>query len=96
MLTRAYFDLCRNQVGLFLSLPIPSMYGIFTYIWLIFMVNVGKYSIHGWYGLLRGKRRQHWHSERWNRQNQWIGVASFMIKIHSSPFTRRAGDADLR
>ena len=25
------------------SLPIPSMYGIFTYIWLICMVNVGKY-----------------------------------------------------
>ena len=24
-----------------------SMYGIFTYIWLIFMVNVGKYTIHG-------------------------------------------------
>ena len=23
--------------------------GIFTYIWLIFMVNVGKYTIHGWY-----------------------------------------------
>ena len=30
--------------------PIPSMYGIFTYIWLNFMVNVGKYTIHGWYG----------------------------------------------
>ena len=30
--------------------PIPSMYGIFTYIWLIFMVNVGKYTIHGSYG----------------------------------------------
>ena len=30
--------------------PIQSMYGIFTYIWLIFMVNVGKYTIHGWYG----------------------------------------------
>ena len=27
------------------------MYGILTYIWLIFMVNVGKYTIHGWYGL---------------------------------------------
>ena len=27
--------------------PIPSMYGIFTYIWGIFMVNVGKYTIHG-------------------------------------------------
>ena len=27
------------------------MYGIFTYIWLIFMVNVGKYARHGSYGL---------------------------------------------
>ena len=27
--------------------PRCSMYGIFTYIWLIFMVNVGKYTIHG-------------------------------------------------
>ena len=27
------------------------MYGIFTYIWFIFMVNVGKYTIHGWYGI---------------------------------------------
>ena len=27
------------------------MYGIFTYIWLIFMLNVGKYYIHGWYGV---------------------------------------------
>ena len=28
------------------------MYGIFTYIWLISMVNVGKYiTIHGSYGL---------------------------------------------
>ena len=26
------------------------MYGIFTYIWLIFMVNVAKYTIHGYYG----------------------------------------------
>ena len=30
--------------------PIGSMYGIFTYIWLIFRVNVGKYTIHGSYG----------------------------------------------
>ena len=27
--------------------PIPSMYGMFTYSWLIFMVNVGTYTIHG-------------------------------------------------
>ena len=30
--------------------PIPSMYGIFPYIWLIFMVNVGKNTKHGSYG----------------------------------------------
>ena len=35
-----------------LSCPIGSMYRIFTYIWLIFMVNVGKYTIHGSYGCL--------------------------------------------
>ena len=32
--------------------PIPSMYGIFTHIWLIFMGNVGKSTIHGCYGCL--------------------------------------------
>ena len=31
--------------------PRCSMYGIFTYIWVIFEVNVGKYSIHGSYGV---------------------------------------------
>ena len=29
---------------IFVYIPIGSMYGIFTYIWLIFMVNVGKYT----------------------------------------------------
>ena len=38
-------NLC-NEWKVLLS-PIGSMYGIFTYIWLIFMVNVGKYTIHG-------------------------------------------------
>ena len=33
------------------TIPMGSMYGIFTYIWLIFMVNVGKYTIHGSYGI---------------------------------------------
>ena len=33
-------------------LPICSMYGIFTYIWVIYGANVGKYSIHGAYGLV--------------------------------------------
>ena len=30
---------------IYMYIPIPSMYGIFTYIWLISMVNVGKYTI---------------------------------------------------
>ena len=30
--------------------PIFSMYGIFTYIWVIFRVHVGKDSIHGAFG----------------------------------------------
>ena len=29
------------------------MYGIFAYIWLIFMASVGKYTIHGSYGLFK-------------------------------------------
>ena len=29
------------------------MYGIFTYIWFKFMVNVGKYTIHGSYGVVK-------------------------------------------
>ena len=28
-------------------ISIPSTYGILTYIWLMFMVNVGKHTIHG-------------------------------------------------
>ena len=31
------------------------MYGIFTYIWVIFRANVGKYSIHGAYGIWYNK-----------------------------------------
>ena len=26
------------------------MYGIFTYIWVMYGINGGKYSIHGWSG----------------------------------------------
>ena len=32
-------------------IPIGSMYGIFTYIWAIYGVNDGKYSVHGAYGI---------------------------------------------
>ena len=32
--------------------PIGPMYGILTYVWSIFVVNVGKYAIDGSYGYL--------------------------------------------
>ena len=31
-------------------LPVASMYGIFIYIYHKYQPNVGKYTIHGWYG----------------------------------------------
>ena len=31
--------------------PIGSMYGIFTYIYYKHQQNVGKYTIHEWYGM---------------------------------------------
>ena len=36
-----------------IAMPIGSMHGIFTYIYHEFMVNVGKYSIHGSYGMVK-------------------------------------------
>ena len=38
-----------------LAIPIPYMYGIFTYIWLLLMVKYGKCTIHGWYGIVYEK-----------------------------------------
>ena len=42
----------RDQNGPFVDGPFPigSMYGIFTY--MIFMVNVGKNTVHGSYGFV--------------------------------------------
>ena len=64
-LSRGFF-LVPGVLCLLFSVPIGSMYGIFTYIWLIFMVNVDIYTIHGWYGVLvrnrcttmQGKKQQ--------------------------------------
>ena len=39
--------------------PRCSMYGIFTYSWVIFGVNVGKYSIHGASGYNYRQKREH-------------------------------------
>ena len=46
------------------------MYGICTYVWLIFMVNVGKYTMHGCYG---------YHLHRWT--SKFLRFASDFTKI---------------
>ena len=53
----------RILPSMFLPLPIPSMYGIFTQTWLVFMVNVGKYIIHA-YGLGNNARWNPWEANR--------------------------------
>ena len=45
-----WFGGTTDSSRLLLTWLIPSRYGIFTNIWLICMVNVGKYAIHGSYG----------------------------------------------
>ena len=60
--------------------PKCSMYGIFTYIWVICRANVGKYSIHGAYGYGKKKVPNHqpvflWRSNwvlvSWSESNPW-------------------------
>ena len=49
------FPLTRFSLEIFTYILTHTIHGkwhiIFTYIWLVFMVNVGKYTIHGSYGL---------------------------------------------
>ena len=42
----------QNIDSIYVIIPIGSMYGIFIYIWHKSMVTVGKYSIHGSYGIV--------------------------------------------
>ena len=47
------------------GIPICSMYGIFTYIWAIFGVNAGNYTIHGAFGIHCAKKLHvSWRSQR--------------------------------
>ena len=41
----------NHQILIHSEYPKGTMYVIFTYIWSIFMVNVGKYTIHGSFGI---------------------------------------------
>ena len=43
-----FVDSSKCNKGWHSTIPLASMYGIFTYIWLVCMVNVGKHTIHTW------------------------------------------------
>ncbi len=50
LLSSMYWQILYFRVFIYIYIyRIPSMYGIFTYIRLISMINVGKYTIRGWY-----------------------------------------------
>ena len=57
------------------------MYVVFAYIWLIFMVNVGKYTIHGSFG--NGKKNNY-------QPNQLVSeFAGFLVAIITVPSINR-------
>ena len=60
------------------AIPTPSMYGIFTYIWLIFMVNVGEYTIHGWYGICLIAASIDWSQDCFLKGTSWHKKATAM------------------
>ena len=57
--------------------PIPSMYGYICICW-IFMINVGKYTIHGWYGYgnFEGNSLIKVHCLGWSNESPAVGGAS--------------------
>ena len=48
--------------------------GIFPYIWLIFMVNVGKYTRHACHGLWMPSWHPSWLGKTWSSQLCWLMV----------------------
>ena len=44
------FKMKESRYIALITHPIASMYGVFTYSYLENQLNVGKYTIHGWYG----------------------------------------------
>ena len=42
----------QTKKNIVVDIPIPSMYGIFTYIYHENQPNVDKYAINGWYGIM--------------------------------------------
>ena len=67
------------------SIPIASMYGIFTYVYLPHQSNLGKCTIHGWYGIPTEPHIAH--SDQVSRWNH-LEMASLTV-IDPNPASRR-------
>ena len=64
--------------------PVCSMYGIFAYIWIMYWVNVGQYSIQGAYGSFWNMEGPHiWRCQAQSRQP---GMATIRIEKNGSRF----------
>ena len=61
------------------------MYGIFTYIWVIFGENVDKYSIHGAYGYMLGSSHLH---------DIWLGYVGITLFAAKKGFSQNQEHAN--
>ena len=61
-------------------IPIASMYGMFAYIWCIFMVNVGKYT-RTW--MIRDSEDPQVQETGCPKQNQWLTMQSGLTILPS-------------
>ena len=65
-------------------IPIGSMYGIFTYyIWLMFMVGVGKYTIHG-SNVCADQLKTRWQTSTTTCENHSVCILIKVYVLHSN------------
>ena len=57
---RSQLEKLRKWHTFYYSIPKDSVYGIFTHIWLVCIINVGKYIIHWSYGIRLNKNWKVW------------------------------------
>ena len=71
-------------LGLEKTIPIPSMYGIFTYIFHKNQPDEGKYAIHGWYGIHKNHSTPH-AEQSWFLRKLLVALAEVVLSSsHSS------------
>ena len=62
------------------------MYGVFTYIWVVLGVNVGKYTIHGCYGIPSQQINQNFRRKRHFTTRETLSTLLGRIASHKCIF----------